>query len=320
MRPSRRPTTGWLTASPRVGALWPLAALVLASGCVTTYQPLTSLQRPVVLNPERHNFEDVELNLRCIPSDDDAISGGESETLCTSLKQLFVNQGAKVTAVVEGDEPLAENEDLEDRPSRQRSRAKATAEPPRHGLMIDLTARRLHYDNWPIYWVLSVASATLLPAITEATFAQDIVIRDAKGVLLGSDSLQARFVRYFGLGAWALHSVLNLFRSSDEQISNAAAKRDFSKDFYGQLSQLVFNAHMKERALNDFAPLPGQAPASNPANVPAAPAGPVGGPAARPTPPSPPSNTILPGLGVPAPAPMPPPPPPSTPNTPGAPP
>ncbi len=190
------------------------------SGCVTVYQPLTALQRPRVINPEHKNFDGLRLMLRCIPSED--TDSGDSEILCQHLSTLFVNQGAEVELEVpESDLPLRED---------------AAARPD---LIIELTSRMLHSENSTLQWMLCYASATLIPAVTEATFVQDVLLRDADGFLLGSDALQARFIRYFGVAYWGINKLMDLIvRPKEEALTGDAAKADFSRDFYGQVAQL----------------------------------------------------------------------------------
>jgi hypothetical protein len=220
----------------------PLALLCTLTGCVTVYQPLLSLQRPAVINPEHNNFAGLRLMLRCLPTG--YTDSGDSEILCQNLRTLFANQGAEVEVEVP-------ESDLERREEGA----------PRPDLVIELTSRELHTENSAFLWVLCYASATLIPSVTEATFAQDVVLRDADGFLLGSDSLQGRFVRYFGLGYWGINSIMNLLvRSDEEKITGTTAKTDFSRDFYGQLSQLAFHARMKQMVLRNFEPVTPAAP------------------------------------------------------------
>jgi hypothetical protein len=94
---------------------------------------------------------------------------------------------------------------------------------------------------------------TLVPAITEFTFAQEVTILDSSGFQLASDTLQGRFVRYCGVGLWAVNSALDLLvRSDAEELTGDAPKKDFSRDFHGQLSQLAFNARMRSLVMRGF--------------------------------------------------------------------
>ena len=207
-----------------------LASLGLSS-CVTVYQPLVSLQRPAVVDPRLPNFQGLRLGLRCVPGDD--LDPSDSEALCSKVGVLFRNQGAQVLG--------------------------PTSDPasPAPELRVDLSTRKLHEENSTLLWVLSAMSFTLLPAVTEYSVAQDVKIRDANGFLLGSDSLQARFVRYFGVGVWGINWVLDvLVREDDEELTGNTASRDFSNDYYAQLSQLVFDARVRSTVLRGFPTLP----------------------------------------------------------------
>jgi hypothetical protein len=248
----------------------PLALAWFASGCVTVYQPLVSLQRPAVIDPGLKNFDGLHMMVRCLPSE--YTDSGDSEILCQNLRSLFANQGAEVEVEVP-ESDLPRREEGATRPD----------------LVMELTSRQTHSENSALQWTLCYASFTLIPAVTEATFAQDVVLRDADGFLLGQESLQARMVRYFGLGYWAINGLMDLIvRPKEEQLTGSAAKNDFSRDFYGQLSQLVFHARMRQRVLRSFEPEAG-------AIVPASTAAP--GLPGFPKAPSPaPSPTNLPGF------------------------
>ena len=85
-----------------------------------------------------------------------------------------------------------------------------------------------------------------MPAVSESTFAQEVVIRDGSGALISSDTLQGRIVSRFGVGTWGVNKVLDLgWREPADELTGDAAKRDLSQDLYQQLSQLVFNAKMR---------------------------------------------------------------------------
>lgn len=220
---------------------------LVASGCMTVYQPMSSLQRPTAIDPRERNFEGQRMLIRCIPGD--WADSGESTLLCQNLSQLFTNQGAKVDIEVPG-ETL---EGADDEPPAVRGRKPVA--PGRPDLIVDLSARRLANDNTPLNWILCVATLTLFPAITDATFAQDVVIKDADGFLLASDSLQARFIRYFGVAVWAANGLMDLIvRSKEEKMLGDAPKRDFSRDFHEHMSQLALTATVRERVLRNFAP------------------------------------------------------------------
>jgi hypothetical protein len=222
----------------------------LVSGCVTVYQPLLALQRPVAIDPHQENFKGTRVLVRCIPGD--WADGSESTTLCENVSELLSNQGAVVDVEVPG-ETLDQNDQNEQDSADPRARAVHPAGKP--DLIMELTARRLHNDNSPLLWFLCVITGTLIPAITDATFAQDIAVRDSDGFLLVSESLQARFIRYFGLMTWAVNGLLDLIvRPKGEGLTGNNAKVDFSHDFHKHVSQLTFTAGMREKVLHNFQP------------------------------------------------------------------
>jgi hypothetical protein len=218
----------------QAGLPWLLAFML--SGCVTTvYQPLVSLQRPFIIDPQVANFEGQRLLLRCVPGD--YLGWEESQLLCQRLRTLFTTQGAQVEAGGSYGGRSGGGEEGAARPD----------------LIIDLRSRLLHEDNSPFLWLLSGLTLTLVPAITEYSFSQDVTIRDSSGFLLASDNLQARFVRYSGFSVWAVNGVLDLLvRPEAEKLGGDTASRDFSRDFYGQISQLAFNAHTRSVVMRGF--------------------------------------------------------------------
>jgi hypothetical protein len=230
----------------------------LVAGCVTVYQPLVGLQRPVAIQPQADNFKDLRLRVNCLPGG--FVGPDEVDQLCKEVGRLFTGQGA----AVETRTRLAS--DFAEYPSRSaatRADPRAAASPPSKpkpvDLEIDLTARQLHEDRNPLLFAISIATATLIPAISEYTFAQDVEVRDGDGFLLATDTWEARFVRYFGFTTWAVNGLLDLtLRKPADKLTGSAIERDFSHDFYAQLTQLVFNAkgrwtllHLNEAPRNE---------------------------------------------------------------------
>lgn len=206
-----------------------LGLATIAGGCITVYQPLRSIQRPVAIDPQMRNLVGVRLSLYCIPGGDVDRSG--AKLLCRRVDTLLAQQGATVVTFDDG-----------------------AVEEPGDGnatdLHVELRARLLHKEKNNFLFVLSYMTATLVPAYSEYSFAQDVTIRDSTGFLLASTSLEARFVRYFGVGIWGLNWLLDrLVREEPEKVGGRSANRDFSRDFYGQISQLVFNAENRRRVL-----------------------------------------------------------------------
>ncbi len=215
----------------------------LLSGCgVTVYQPLSALQRPAIVDPQIANFEGMHVLVRCLPGD--YTQEGDAALLCRKVGALFRNQGARVDTDV---------------PRNGRSSWATEAGAPPPDLIVDLSSRLLHKETSGPLWALTVLSFTLVPAYTEYSVAQDVTIRDASGFLLASDSLKARFIEYFGAGIWAVNWALDaVVRPPEEELSGEAPARDFSRDFYAQLSQLAFNARMRSEVLRSFEPRPQQ--------------------------------------------------------------
>jgi hypothetical protein len=223
--------------------------MAASSGCVTVYQPLVALQRPIAINPQVANFQGLHLLVRCVS--DENLKASQADRLCRNVSTLFTNQGATVEVEV---------------PRDTASGVRAAASrgtPTKPELVMELKTRVLHEENSVLLWVLSIASATLLPAITDTSLSQDVTIRDGDGFLLVADALEARFVRYFSVAVWAVNGVLDLLvRSPSDRVTGTSVNKEVSKDLYGQLSQLVLHARLRSQVLGGFAD---RAPAPAPA-------------------------------------------------------
>jgi hypothetical protein len=239
--------------SPNRG-LWCALALTLLSGCVTVYQPLVGLQRPVAIEPRANNFKGLRLELNC--SRGDYLWQDEAELLCARAGKLFESQGATVRTRTDGVAPTEEEIG-----NQQAAPGKAD---DTVDLRVDLSSRVLHEEKSIILWVLSFASATIIPGISEYTFAQDITVRDAEGFLFAQDHWQARFVRYMGVLVWSFNFLLDhTLRESEEMLTGDAMSRDFSRDFYRQLNQVVFNAKTRWALLREPPPVVALPPKGN---------------------------------------------------------
>jgi hypothetical protein len=64
-------------------------------------------------------------------------------------------------------------------------------------------------------------------------------------------------VKYFGFGVWAVNGALDfLVRADDEKLTGKQAEQEFTRDYYRQVSQLTFDAHMRSLVLRGFQPEP----------------------------------------------------------------
>lgn len=126
-------------------------------------------------------------------------------TLCRKLTRLFENQGAQVAARTSYDPQVADAGEAEPEAPQRATR-----------LSVELRPSVVHAEAIAPFWWDSAS---------DFTFAQDVTIRDQTGFLLVRERLVGRFVRRLGWGG--------------------DAEERFSRDFYGQLSQLTFNARMR---------------------------------------------------------------------------
>ncbi|MCA9539720.1 MAG: hypothetical protein KC620_12575, partial [Myxococcales bacterium] len=147
------------------------AGVIALAGCVTAYQPMSGLHRPIAINPAYANFADVSITLRCRAEAAEEVEG--ADVLCQKVRRLFENQGAQVRIAGSGEAEEAVGE----------------APPPRAALTIDLEARVLHRETTNfIFWT----------HISDYTFAQEVSIRDETGFLLARETLTGRFIKHFG--------------------------------------------------------------------------------------------------------------------------
>jgi hypothetical protein len=231
-----------------VGVGLVLALTSVSSGCIVrVYQPLSGLHAPVVVDPQAENLSDVRLAVTCLSGD--FLSRQETLGLCRKMEALFEIQGAEVTLVDSGS-AFSQSDEVS---ASSESDVEAVAR-PRTDLSLELRSREIHKSVNPLSWVLSIGTFTVLPAVSDSTFAQDVVIRDETGFLLVSDSLQGRVIRRFGVGSWLGNAIADLGREKEAKLSAGSAERDLSQDLYGQISQLVFNAKIQWRVLTESAP------------------------------------------------------------------
>lgn len=227
-------------------------------GCVRAYQPISGLQAPVVVNPAHPNLDGVQVALSCQAWP--PLGPQDATRLCERVGALLEVQGATIleessdsprqagTAPSAGADPLA-----------LPGLSPAPAPPATSGpdLRLSLSARVVHRARYPLSWLACAATATLVPAWSEATFAQRVEIRDARGALLVDRELQGRTVRRFGAGAVLGALVDRVARDPSRQVTGPAADRALSADLYGQLSQVIYNAHVQDRARRAISRGPG---------------------------------------------------------------
>lgn len=219
------------------------ATLLSLSGCVRSYQPLTRLHDPVVVDPGARNFPELSLHVYCVPGK--ALKPAQASVLCQRVAFLFENQGAAVETFVE-DPALGS----------AMGGAGVGAETSPADLVLALEVDAVQKSLHPVTAVLCYFSITIVPMVRETTFSQQVEVRDGSGFLLATDRYRGRLVERFGAGVWAGNWVLDRFvREPEERLTGEAASTDLSNDLYRQLSQLVFNARMRQEALQLQAPV-----------------------------------------------------------------
>ena len=92
------------------------------------------------------------------------------------METLFEVQGATVQTRVGGSPAAAAS-------TRVGAPDSADAPVPEHDLTVELTGRELSSSRHPLTWALSAFTFTLVPAITESIFEQEVRVRDAEETL-----------------------------------------------------------------------------------------------------------------------------------------
>lgn len=219
---------------------------------VSVYQPLSGLHEPRVVDPGLRNFEGLRLTVHCVPGD--YLTRGQNLQLCRRVGTLFENQGATVTTVdrqtVEPD-PFADEPPQAD-PFTARGEADSGDAPPgspEGDLILQIRSRRIAKNNRTLSFALSAATSfIILPYTDDHAFAQDITVRDADGFLLEQDTLRGRLIRRTGVFTWLGNWILdNVAREPEDRLTGDAAERDLSEDLYGTLTQIVYNARVRQR-------------------------------------------------------------------------
>ncbi len=232
--------------------MWALLAFAtLGQGCVHIYQPLEGLHTPVVVDASAPNFADLKLTVLC--ADDGWLSYSDRSGLCRKIGVLFENQGARVETFLSSREAGGDgirddpDPDGDDRP------------PPDADLVLELRSRKVYQNNPTYTWVLFAFTSSILPGVQERHFALDATVRDGNGFLLARDSFEGRVVSKYGVGSWVGNKLADAtWRDDSQKLSGNAANQDLSKDIYGQLSQLMFNAKMQWRVLRESDPTPAE--------------------------------------------------------------
>ena len=211
-----------------------LTTISLGSGCVTLYEPMGVLQRPTVVAPATSTFNETRVQVRCLSSDD--LPTGDAEKVCLLVSQSLRAQGAETETIVP--------RQLDELPASQAFDGAGA------DLSIEITSTTEHHYDYPLLAAVSVITLTAVPSVAEETYRQDIVVRGRNQTVLAQETLRARFVTYVGVVVWAANYVADWFlRDDDNDLSGDLGFKDFSKDFYGHVAQLTFNARVRSDLL-----------------------------------------------------------------------
>ncbi len=224
----------------RLGWLSLVLGVALSMGCVRSYQPLRGLHDPLAVDPTLPNFSGVALDIACVEGPD--LPRADAAQLCARVGNLFENQGADVRTStgdprVRDETPGAESE----RPA---------------DLQLEIRSRTLTRGRYPWSWALCSISFTIVPAVRDFSFSQELIVRDPRGFVLAQKTLEGRIVESWGAGIWVGNKVLDwTTRDKAERMITDSFGAEMSADMYGQLTQLVFNSLARSRVT-----IGGQAP------------------------------------------------------------
>lgn len=220
---------------------------------VSVYQPLSGLHQPIVVDPAVRNFEGLKLVVHCVPGD--YLDRSQNRTLCRRVSTLFENQGAEVRTV---DTDTVRSDPFSGSGGSGGSQQQAQDDPwERDGtdLIVEIRSRMIAKNNRTLSWTIAAATWTLLPAVDDRIFAQDITVRGGDGFLLAQDVYKARLIRRTGVGVWAGNWIVDrVARDPEDRLTGDAAERDLSADMYGQLTQIVYNARIRQELLREAVP------------------------------------------------------------------
>jgi hypothetical protein len=229
----------WLNATRAAGSRAMLVAAfvpLLSIGCmsVTLYQPQKAIHRPVVVENAPDNFDGLRILVRCV-SHREFLPTSDASKLCANLSQEFLRQGADSQFVVPVGANWIEPEVFD-------------GETP--DLIVELQSRIDHSYKNPITHAASIMTLTLVPYITEQSFSQRVVVFGKDRSVLAEEVFKERFVQYNGCGVWSLNYILDwFFRDDDQDLMGKSGQKDFTRDFYGQVRQMTFNARIRSEIL-----------------------------------------------------------------------
>lgn len=246
--PSDRAEFVVLHALPRLSLLLLGAAtLTIATGCMRSYEPVSSVHRALVVDTEAPNFTDTHLNVHCVPRD--LLINGRSNQLCRAVAQLFENQGAEVETISRWRPPATETADgVAAEPEEEEE--EATTPPRAVQLNVEIRARQLSKRAHPLSWLACLASFTVVPGIVETTFEQRVKVWDGENFPLLEDRSEGRILVRAGMGAWLSTRLLDqIWRKKQDRLVGMSVTKDLSKDLYTQLTQAVYRAKLLARTV-----------------------------------------------------------------------
>ena len=202
---------------------------IILSACVSVmvYEPMARIHNPTAIDLDRKNFKNTRVALKC----DMPLDPRGRIVLCRKLLILLERQGASTYL-------LGEKED-NDFVIHVKSKSVELEKSNMLSRMIDF-----------VFLSSGVLLLGVIPTEENSWYAVDISVYDGNNALLSQEKFKFLIKEYVGPMFQIYNSFMNiLLRNEDELVDTEMSKKDFSKDFYTQVSQMIFNAKQKKLVL-----------------------------------------------------------------------
>lgn len=211
-----------------------LSAAVLATGCCSTvvYQPMRAVHRPVVLKRKPDTFAGTRVLVRCMARKLH-FPRSDAFKLCNNVVEDLRRQGAEAEAMVPYGRSWVAPEVFD-------------------GKTPDLTiqiSNRIEHQGDSNMKIWSALTCMLVPYRVENTQAQAITWFGRDGSVLLEETFRERFVEVGGLAVGIADVASMLSEDDGKEVSTRNSKKDFTRDFYGQLRQQTLNAKVRSELL-----------------------------------------------------------------------
>lgn len=218
-----------------------LAVIGLGCGSVSTYyyQPLSGFQAPLAVDIRKPNLDGLRIEVRASVSPQLEKTENEGTVLANAVQDFLRNQGAKVS----------ENDSDSEKVTNSENQNSPEVSPQALEMRLEVEVRRPFEQPNTWMWLPWVATFTLLPHKSEYILETEMRLSDGAGFLLSRQIYFARFVRYTSPAYRVLSVLFDFFRKPEEKATVARLHQDFTADFYGQMTQQIYNARIRANVL-----------------------------------------------------------------------